>query len=158
MSGGGSFRTGQFTCPGSIDAGHEALQEPVPARGQPGVARRRATPGLNSSGIYRIRMRLEYPWPDWSTGRLVASLEDWFGPYLSTATGLDDVARIDLLQLLRNHLGYPAANEVEQLVPTHVDIPSGRRVAFDYSGEVPRLRPRSRSSSPPPRVRALRVS
>ena len=60
-------------------------------------------------------------------------------PFLAAATGLDDLARLDLLQLLRNHLGYPAATEVDRLVPSHVEIPSGRRVAVDYSGEVPTI-------------------
>ncbi len=91
------------------------------------------------SRVEFLQGRLGDPWPDWSTARLVATVEEWLGPYLAAATGLDDMARLDLLQILRNHLGYPAATEVDQLVPTHVEIPSGRRVAVDYSGEVPTI-------------------
>ena len=91
------------------------------------------------SRVEFLHSRLGDPWPDWSTPRLAASVVDWLGPYLSVATGLDDVARLDLIQLLRNHLGYPAATQVEDLVPTHVEIPSGRRVAIDYSGDVPTI-------------------
>ncbi|NND02627.1 MAG: ATP-dependent helicase HrpB, partial [Acidimicrobiia bacterium] len=104
----------------------------------------RDLPWTKAASTFRARVeflhaRLGEPWPDWSTKRLVATAEEWLGPYLATATGLDDVARLDLLQLLRNHLGYPAATEVEGLVPTHVEIPSGRRVAVDYSGDVPTI-------------------
>ena len=49
------------------------------------------------------------------------------------------VRRLDVLKLLRNHVGFPAANEVEQLVPREIEIPSGRRVTVDYSGEQPTI-------------------
>lgn len=102
----------------------------------------RELPWTPAASMFRSRVefvhsRIGEPWPDWSTQRLVATIDAWLGPYVATATGLDDVARLDLLPILRNHLGYPAATEVDQLVPTHVEIPSGRRVAVDYSGEVP---------------------
>jgi ATP-dependent helicase HrpB len=102
----------------------------------------RALPWTAAAGSYRARVqllhdRLGAPWPDFSIEALVAGVDEWLVPYLGRPTGIDDVQGIDVLQLLRNHVGYPEAAEVDRLVPREVEIPSGRRVAVDYSGEVP---------------------
>jgi ATP-dependent helicase HrpB len=99
-------------------------------------------PWTPAAGAFRarvefLRTRLGDPWPDFSLDALVDSIGEWLVPYLARPSGLDDVQRIDLLQLLRNRVGYPAAAEVEQLVPATIEIPSGRRVDVDYTGEVP---------------------
>ncbi len=99
-----------------------------------------------TSAASEFRSRVEFlhrhagpPWPDVSIPALAASIDDWLVPYLGEPMGLDDVRRLDVLQVLRNHVGYPAASEVEQLVPREIEIPSGRRVAVDYSGEQPTI-------------------
>ena len=85
-----------------------------------------------------LRGRFGDPWPDWSDRGLIADLKDWLGPALSNATGLDDVTAINLESLLRRRLG-PSSKDVDQLTPPHIDLPSGRRVTIDYSGDNPVL-------------------
>jgi len=91
------------------------------------------------SRVEFLHSRLGEPWPDMSIATLAASVDEWLTPYVGEPVGLDDLARLDLLQVLRNRVGYPAAAEVEGLVPSTVAIPSGRRVAVDYSGEAPMI-------------------
>jgi ATP-dependent helicase HrpB len=85
-----------------------------------------------------LRGRFGDPWPDWSDRGLIATLKDWLGPALSNATGLDDVTPLNLAGLLRRRLG-PSSKDVDRLAPPHIDLPSGRRVAIDYSGDNPVL-------------------
>ena len=48
-------------------------------------------------------------------------------------------ARIDLEGALTARLGWDRARKLDRLAPTHVAVPSGSRVALDYSGEIPVL-------------------
>ncbi len=86
-----------------------------------------------------LRSRFGDPWPNWSTPSLAEALDDWLVPYLRDPTGLDRLERLDLATLLRNHLGYPLAVDVDRLAPKDLDLPGGRRVRIDYSGDVPRV-------------------
>lgn len=97
-----------------------------------------------SKAASEFRSRVEFlhrhigePWPDASLAALAERADEWLVPYLGEPSGLDDVRRLDVLQLLRNHVGYPAAMEVESLVPRQIELPSGRRATVDYSGEQP---------------------
>jgi ATP-dependent helicase HrpB len=75
-------------------------------------------------------------WPDWSEEALAASVEEWLFPEAGEVTGWDDLQRLDLERLLRRRLG-PLVSELDRLAPSHLQLPSGRRVAVDYAGEVP---------------------
>jgi ATP-dependent helicase HrpB len=77
------------------------------------------------------------PWPDWSTERLVAAVDDWLTPYLGGAAGRADLERIDLVPVLRSQLPWPAGAELDQLAPPSLDLPSGRSVPVDYAGDLP---------------------
>lgn len=80
------------------------------------------------------------PWPDWSSSGLIEHVGDWLAPSLGYATGLDDVAAIDLLQLFRGLLPYQLHGELDRLAPETYRLPSGRTVPLDYStGETPTL-------------------
>ena len=82
------------------------------------------------------------PWPDWSAETLTRTAGEWLGPYLTTAAGRDDVERIDLTTVLRSQLPWPEGSRPDELAPPTLELPTGRSVAIDYSGEEPTARVR----------------
>ncbi len=77
------------------------------------------------------------PWPDWSTATLVDTLEEWLVPYLPGATGRRDLDRLDVAMVLRSQLPWPEGGQLDDLAPPTLELPSGRSVPIDYSGEQP---------------------
>lgn len=84
------------------------------------------------------RRALGDEWPDLSDAALADSAGQWLAPLLEGATGRTDLARVDVVRILRAALG-GRSGELDRLVPDHLELPSGRRVAIDYSGERPRV-------------------
>jgi ATP-dependent helicase HrpB len=78
-------------------------------------------------------------WPDVSDARLLATLEDWLAPWLEGVTRRDHLARVDLRGALHGLLDWNAQRRLEEWAPTHLTVPSGSRIAVDYSGAVPAL-------------------
>lgn len=92
----------------------------------------------------RVRMvRGAFPeeeWPDLDAARLAATSPEWLGPYLHGVRSRRDLAALDLLSPLRSLLGREMLRILEERAPTHVVVPSGRRIEIDYlSGETPVL-------------------
>jgi ATP-dependent helicase HrpB len=77
------------------------------------------------------------PWPDWSIDALVATADDWLAPYLVGATGRNDLDRLDVSTVLRAQLPWPLGAELDDVAPPTLELPSGRTVIVDYSGEQP---------------------
>ena len=78
-------------------------------------------------------------WPDWSDEALLAKLEDWLAPYLSGITRRAQLQGVDLVQALSATLSYAERQALDRLAPSHVAVPSGSRLAIDYTGENPVL-------------------
>lgn len=79
-----------------------------------------------------LRRHVGEDWPDLSDEALLSSLADWLAPYLDGASRKDHLARIDLGAALKALVPWEKQREVDRLVPTHVEVPSGSRVAIDY--------------------------
>jgi len=77
------------------------------------------------------------PWPDWSTARLVETLDEWLVPYLPGATGRGDLEGLDLVTVLRSQLPWPEGGRLDELAPRSLELPGGRSVPIDYTGEQP---------------------
>jgi ATP-dependent helicase HrpB len=91
-----------------------------------------------------LRQAVGEPWPDWSPKGLIEGVAEWLAPSLGYATGLDDVAAIDLLQLFRRLLPHRLHDDLDRLAPEAYRLPSGRTVPLDYSsGETPTLSARA---------------
>ena len=91
-----------------------------------------------------LRVRVEFlhrtvgaPWPDWSTTRLLATLDDWLAPYLPGATGRADLERLDLVTVLRSQLPWPEGGQLDDIAPPTLTLPSSRSIPIDYGGEQP---------------------
>lgn len=89
--------------------------------------------------VGHLRRRLGDDWPDWTDTALRRSLGEWLEPRLVGATSWEDVQRLDLRSILLAGLDHRQVARLDELAPTHVTVPSGRRVRLDYSGADPVL-------------------
>ena len=78
-------------------------------------------------------------WPDVSDEALLNSLEEWLAPWLDGITRCDHLARVDLHGALHGLLDWNRQRQLDELAPTHLTVPSGSRIAIDYSGGTPKL-------------------
>jgi ATP-dependent helicase HrpB len=83
--------------------------------------------------------RTEPGWPDVSDVVLLASAEAWLAPWLEGFTRRDQLARLDLRGALHGLLDWSAQRRLDEFAPTHLAVPSGSRIAIDYSSGVPML-------------------
>ncbi|MFK8024778.1 MAG: ATP-dependent helicase HrpB [Ilumatobacter sp.] len=97
-----------------------------------------------SATAVRLRQRVEFlhrnvgePWPDWSVDALVDAVDQWLAPYLPGAVGRRDLDGLDVAMVLRSQLPWPEGGDLERLVPDRLELPTGRSVTVDYSGEAP---------------------
>ncbi|MBW8785596.1 MAG: ATP-dependent helicase HrpB, partial [Novosphingobium sp.] len=72
-------------------------------------------------------------WPDLSDAALSAGLEAWLAPFLTGITRRAHLARVDLKAALEAQLGWQLKKRLDEAAPTHVTVPSGSRIAIDYS-------------------------
>jgi len=99
-----------------------------------------------SDGARRLRDRLATlhrtlgpPWPDVSDEALLADPDPWWAGPLTSARGRADLARVDAAGILRGLLGWREAATLDELAPERITVPTGSRIALDYSGERPVL-------------------
>ncbi|MGW6622542.1 ATP-dependent RNA helicase [Nocardia sp. NPDC055002] len=86
-----------------------------------------------------LHRTLGAPWPAVDDDALLADLDTWLGPELSTARRRADLARVDAGTALRRLLPWPAAARLDELAPERLEVPSGSRVRLDYSADQPIL-------------------
>jgi ATP-dependent helicase HrpB len=77
--------------------------------------------------------------PDVSDASLGASLGSWLLPALSGARTWSDIAGRALGEALLQRLDRSARAELDRLAPTHLEVPSGSRIAVDYAEDPPVL-------------------
>jgi ATP-dependent helicase HrpB len=76
-------------------------------------------------------------WPDWSDRALLATLDQWLAPFLGRATGVRDLATLDIEMMLRTQLSWDQQQQLDHLLPSHFTTPSGRRLPIDYGRATP---------------------
>ncbi|MDD2899677.1 MAG: ATP-dependent helicase HrpB [Desulfuromonadaceae bacterium] len=81
----------------------------------------------------------EHDWPDVSDAALCNSLEEWLAPHLDGVYTARKIAQLDIADILRQHLDYRRQRELDEIVPTHLSVPSGSRIRIDYSDDIPVL-------------------
>ncbi len=79
------------------------------------------------------------PWPEVSDSALMASLEQWLAPHLSGLNRLEQLDRLPLAKFIFETLDWTQQQSLPKLAPTHLDVPSGSKIALDYSREEPIL-------------------
>jgi ATP-dependent helicase HrpB len=77
--------------------------------------------------------RLEPGWPDVSDAALTDGLEAWLAPHAVGLRRLADLERVDLGDALLRLLPWESRALVDELAPTHVQVPTGSRILVDYT-------------------------
>ncbi|WP_111669758.1 ATP-dependent helicase HrpB [Algoriphagus litoralis] len=80
-------------------------------------------------------------WPFWTTESLCLSAKDWLEPYLENISKNEDLKKLDLNSILLQSLSFEQQNLLNDLAPTHLNVPSGSQIAIEYKseGETPLL-------------------
>jgi len=78
-------------------------------------------------------------WPDVSDAGLLGSLESWLAPWLGGVTRREHLARLELRSALESMLDRARRKRLDSFAPTHFTVPSGSRIAIDYSSGLPTL-------------------
>jgi ATP-dependent helicase HrpB len=71
--------------------------------------------------------------PDCSDEALIGSLDDWLAPFLGGMWKLQQLQRLNLLDILQARLSVQQRRALDRLAPSHLQVPSGSRIAIDYS-------------------------
>ncbi|MDP1667892.1 ATP-dependent helicase HrpB [Phaeovulum sp.] len=77
--------------------------------------------------------------PDVSDTALLATADDWLGPWLGSLRSEADLRALDLTEPLRALLGPARCQTLDRLAPSHFTTPLGRAVPIDYEGEAPAI-------------------
>ena len=92
-----------------------------------------------NDGAQSIRHRLAFAaaldaeWPSVSDITLLAELDQWLAPHFAGMTKRSDLTRIHLGDALLARLTWQQRAALDALAPTHIVVPSGSRIAVDYS-------------------------
>jgi ATP-dependent helicase HrpB len=78
----------------------------------------------------------EGQWPAFDEPSLLHSLEEWLSPWLEGVTRRSHFSRIPLMDALRFRLGDRAVREIDELMPTHLTVPTGTRIRIDYEDDL----------------------
>ncbi len=100
------------------------------------------TPELESfraRAAFARKLEPDAGWPDLTDEALLRDLETWLQPFLSAVTRANDFPRIDLSSALHALFDWEKKKRLDTLVPTHIEVPSGSRIAIDYSTDAPVL-------------------
>ncbi len=128
------------------------VERPVAARAEevlPALFEGLRLLGLDALGWSRAARALQqrvqfiaaaYPekeWPSFSSEALLANLESWLAPFATGLRSRDDLSRFNPLPALSACLSWPQQRLLDEAAPTHLPVPSGRRVALEYQAEGP---------------------
>ncbi|MDG9758918.1 ATP-dependent helicase HrpB [Pseudomonas sediminis] len=86
-----------------------------------------------------IQQQGQSEWLDLSDTALLASLEQWLTPYLGKVNRLSHFANLDLSSILQTLLPWPLPQRLDELAPRALSVPSGSRIAIDYTENPPVL-------------------
>jgi ATP-dependent helicase HrpB len=75
-------------------------------------------------------------WPPFDKSTLLQSMEDWLSPWLEGVTRRAHLSRIPLMEALRFRLGMSRLRELDELMPTHLTLPTGSRTRIDYEDDL----------------------
>ena len=81
----------------------------------------------------------ESEWPDVSDATLLSTIDTWLKPYVANMSRLSHLERLDLYNILLAQLSWEQQRRLDQLLPTHITVPSGSRIRVDYTHFPPVL-------------------
>lgn len=131
---------------GQLMLAERELGKPTPEQIQQALLDAVRQKGLDSlpwndrSRQWQARVRLlarEFPgdWPDVGDAALLKTLADWLLPFLAGMQRWSDLQRLELYDVLGSLLDYHQQQQLDQLAPAALEIPSGHRIRLDYLAE-----------------------
>jgi ATP-dependent helicase HrpB len=96
-----------------------------------------AWPWSESAG--RLRERLAFlhhhdaSWPDVSDVALAGTMDAWLGPHLDGLRSWSQLEQLPWHDALASLVSWDRRALLDRLAPTHLEVPSGSRIAVDYS-------------------------
>ena len=74
-------------------------------------------------------------WPAVDDTSLGASFDTWLAPWLDGVTRQAHLSRVPLADALRALLPYDLQRRLDELAPSHLEVPTGSRIRIDYLDE-----------------------
>jgi ATP-dependent helicase HrpB len=74
-------------------------------------------------------------WPNVSDDALLARVDVWLTSWLEPIVRREDFARLSLHDMLRALLTHHQQRSLDELAPTHIEVPSGSRLRLEYSAD-----------------------
>ena len=87
------------------------------------------------SRLALAHQRLGAPWPLRTLQHLEKNPDTWIGHTLMGCRGWDDIEEEQLIEALWGDLAWSNRQQLDQLLPTQIKIPSGRNAALDYQND-----------------------
>jgi ATP-dependent helicase HrpB len=84
----------------------------------------------------RHRLSRADQWLPFDENSLLLSLEEWLSPWLDGVTRRSHFSRVSLMDALRFRLGDRAVRDLDDLMPTHLTVPTGSRIRIDYEDDL----------------------
>ena len=120
------------------EAAAQALAEGVRSLGLSGLPFSKSGEQLRQRLGFLFRLHGE-PWPDTSDEGLLSRLEDWFIPFQSGVSGLQEISAGSLNDGLMALVPPGLQRELDRQVPTHFVAPTGQAHPIRYDGAEPVL-------------------
>jgi len=86
-----------------------------------------------------LHQHLPDNWPDVSDQALLNNLDEWLAPFLNGMSRLSHLDKLDLQAALNTLLPWPQQQQLDELAPTHIQVPTGSRIALNYDNHPPIL-------------------
>lgn len=131
---------------GALLLAEKPLAKPSPELIQQGILAAVRRKGLDSlpwtpgARQWQARVALlgrHFPgqWPDVGEQALTKTLEHWLAPFLTGISRWSELAKLNLQNALNSLLEYPQQQQLSELAPSALIIPTGSSVTLDYAAE-----------------------
>ena len=119
----------------------EALYEGIRQKGIDQLPWSSSSRALQARVCFLHRALPEQNWPDFSNEALLSELDSWLGPYCEGVTRWTHVQNLKLTDILLNHLECTKCSRrlLDELAPTHIQVPSGCTIQIRYDTEEPHV-------------------
>jgi ATP-dependent helicase HrpB len=119
----------------------EALYEGIRQKGIDQLPWSSTSRALQARVTFLHRTLPEQGWPDFSNEALLAELDAWLGPYCDGVTRWTHVQNLKLTDILLARLDACGRSRrlLDELAPTHIQVPSGSNVQIRYDTEEPHV-------------------
>jgi ATP-dependent helicase HrpB len=90
-------------------------------------------------GVRQLQQRLilmhmaDSSWPNVEDQTLLDTLEEWLGPHVHGMKSRQELQKLNLGGILEMNLSWDQRRQLDEIAPTHIQVPSGSKIPVDYS-------------------------